>query len=321
MNILIINNTRIPAIKYGGTERVVWSLGKFLHKMGHKVTFLVGKGSYCPFGKIIEIDPEKPVADQIPTDVDVVHSFVPLRQEISKPYIVTIEGNGKPGEEFDLNTVFVSKNHAERHNSSNFVYNGLDPEDYGKVNWLMPREHLLFLGKASWKVKNVKDCILLAKVAEVNLAILGGRGFSFNKYISYKGMVGGERKNKLLNQGKALLFPVRWHEPFGIAITESMYFGCPVFGTTYGSLPELVTPETGLLSNSRSDLLEAIYNIKAYDRRKIHQHVLENFHAEKMAKDYLHFYEQVMNGHILNPVKPSLVIDEDEEEGLLPFYD
>lgn len=319
MNILIINNTRIPALKYGGTERVVWSLGKFLHKMGHKITFLVGKGSYAPFGKIIEIDPKKHITQQIPSDVDVVHSFIPFRRPISKPYIVTIEGNGKPGEEFDINTVFVSKNHANRHNSNKFVYNGIDPDDYGKVNWYTSREHLLFLGKASWKVKNLKDCILLAKVAETKLAILGGRGFSFNPYISYKGMVGGERKNRLLNQGKALLFPVRWHEPFGIAITESMYFGCPVFGTTYGSLPELVTEETGLLSNSRSDILEAIYNIGSYDRRKIHQYVLDNFHAEKMAKDYLQLYEQVMNGQILNPSTPALL--PSEKEGLLPFYD
>ena len=33
---------------------------------------------------------------------------------------------------------------------------------------------------------------------------------------------------------------MRWHEPFGIALIEALYFGCPVFGTPYGSLPEIV---------------------------------------------------------------------------------
>ena len=53
-------------------------------------------------------------------------------------------------------------------------------------------------------------------------------------------MVGGTNKTKLLNQSKGLLFPVRWHEPFGLAILESLHYGCPVFGTPRGSCLKLV---------------------------------------------------------------------------------
>ncbi|MEF9931013.1 MAG: glycosyltransferase, partial [Bacteroidales bacterium] len=54
-------------------------------------------------------------------------------------------------------------------------------------------------------------------------------------------MIGGEQKLNILKESKGLIFPVIWNEPFGLAITESLYCGAPVFGTPYGSLPELIT--------------------------------------------------------------------------------
>ena len=57
MNITIVLGDKIPSIKYGGTQRVMLYLGKQLDKRGHKVTFIAGKGSYCPFAKVIELDP------------------------------------------------------------------------------------------------------------------------------------------------------------------------------------------------------------------------------------------------------------------------
>jgi len=48
MNILIVINSVIPALKYGGTERVMWYLGKELALMGHSVHFLAAEGCiYC----------------------------------------------------------------------------------------------------------------------------------------------------------------------------------------------------------------------------------------------------------------------------------
>lgn len=43
------------------------------------------------------------------------------------PALVTVHGNGKPGEVFNRNTVFLSQDHARRHHSTCFVYNGLTP--------------------------------------------------------------------------------------------------------------------------------------------------------------------------------------------------
>ena len=71
-------------------------------------------------------------------------------------------------------------------------------------------------------------------------------------------MVGGTQKTGLLNASRGLIFPVRWHEPFGLAVIESLYFGCPVFSTPYGALPELVPVHCGVLSDQASVLAEAV---------------------------------------------------------------
>ncbi len=68
----------------------------------------------------------------------------------------------------------------------------------------------------------------------------------------------------LLNQSKGLIFPVLWHEPFGLAITESLFYGCPIFGTPYGALPEIVQSEYGFLSNDSKELINAIKEVKKY---------------------------------------------------------
>jgi glycosyltransferase involved in cell wall biosynthesis len=116
-----------------------------------------------------------------------------------------------------------------------------------------------------------------------------------------------------------MLFPVRWHEPFGLAITESLYFGCPVFGTPYGSLTEIVTKDIGYLSASKNELAEALQYIDQYDRKRCHERVMDQFTATHMMQQYLQKYEIVLNGHTLNHHPP--VLKEIQDEKFLPFRD
>lgn len=39
MHILFVNQAPIPVFAYGGTERVIWDLGKSLVKLGHRVSY------------------------------------------------------------------------------------------------------------------------------------------------------------------------------------------------------------------------------------------------------------------------------------------
>jgi glycosyltransferase involved in cell wall biosynthesis len=301
-------------------------LGKELVKMGHQVTFLVSKGSSCEFARVLFYDPSRKLSEQIPSLTDIVHfNFVPT-EPIEKPNLVTIHGNCNDFREFDLNAVFVSKNHASRFGSNSFVYNGLDWDDYGNPDLLSKRNSFHFLGKAAWRVKNVQGAIDAIKATKnEELMVLGGHrlnlkmGFRFtlSSRIHFYGMVGGEGKHLLLNQSKGLIFPVRWNEPFGLALIESLYFGCPVFGTPYGSLPEIVIPEVGFLSSRSDELVREIGNVERFSRLQCHDYALEMFNSKKMAGQYLEKYLIVLNGGKLNASPPRLI--EKQTEKLLEW--
>lgn len=326
MNILIFNNAILPVTKYGGIERIVWWLGKELSRQGHNVTFLAKEGTKSDFAKVLIYNPNISINQQIPDYIDVVHLDDKPTEPISKPYIIMISGNINDFEELDINAVFVSKNHANRYQSEAFAYNGLDLADYEIPTFTQKRTHLHFLAKAAWRVKNVKGAIDIARKSNNKLAVLGGTrlnikmGFRFTPYpsIRFYGMIGGEEKNQLLNTSKGLLFPVLWHEPFGLAIIESLYMGSPIFGTPYGSLPELVIPEVGFLSNKKSELVNQISNIDIYDNKKCHEYVADNFTIKQTANSYLKYYEMVLNKQNINQTPPKLI---EQTSKFLPFYE
>jgi glycosyltransferase involved in cell wall biosynthesis len=327
MHILIVNNSVIPVTAYGGTERVIWYLGKELLALGHRVSYLVAPGSHCPFAPVQHLVPGKPLAEQIPEGIDVVHFHFQPAEVIPVPYVVTQHGNVNDQREFDRNTLFVSGNHARRFGSSAFVYNGLDWNDYGRPG-NVKRAGFHFLGDASWRVKNVKGAIrVITETKKERLHVLGGRRLNFrmgfrltlSPRVTFHGMVGGARKLELLQRSKGLVFPVRWHEPFGLALIESLYFGCPVFGTPYGALPEIVTPDTGVLSASRSVLTRAAEESASFSAAHCHQYAADQFNARRMALSYLNYYEQVLSGRPVNAEPPKLL--EVQAEKFLPWED
>ncbi|MES2893890.1 MAG: glycosyltransferase [Bacteroidota bacterium] len=325
MHVCIVNNSKIPALMYGGTERVIWWLGKELVRLGHRVTYIVAEGSHCPFANVVAYDSTRPINELIPSDVDVVHLHHAANETPVKPYLVTMHGNLNEQYLLDINTVFVSRNHAARFGSDCFVHNGIDPEDYGKPTLTGKRNSIHFLGDAAWRVKNVRGAISIARKARVPIEVIGGRRFNFNMGIRltfdpnarFHGMKGGQEKNDTLDRSKALLFPVLWHEPFGLAIIESLYFGCPVIATPYGSLPELVPWTVGFLSANSNELVNAVKNVGIFDPQVCHDHVLRHFTSAIMTQKYLGFYEQVANGAPLNAVAPQL--KQVQQEKFLPF--
>ncbi|BDD04585.1 glycosyltransferase [Aureibacter tunicatorum] len=305
MHILIVDNIKIPVINYGAVERFVWWIGKELSNQGHEVSYLVKKGSYCPFGKVYTYDLNKPISVQIPKGVDVLHLNNPLDEDLDFPFLITCHGNYPFFEYHHENTVFVSQNHANRYNADTYVYIGLDFDEYGKVDWNASRDYNLFLANTENKKKNVKGAISICEKINQKLAIVGGDGNS-NHLIQFKGMVGGFKKNKIINGGRALLFPVIWNEPFGVALIESLYFGLPVIGTPYGSLPELINEEVGYLSFDDWELESALLHADNFDRSLCHQYVLDEFDHITMTNKYISLYEKVLNGEKLNKRKPIL---------------
>lgn len=176
------------------------------------------------------------------------------------------------------------------------------------------QEYFHFLANASWKVKNVKGAISITKQAKEKLAVLGGSRLNFNMgfrftpdlHVRFNGKITDAQKQFFLSKSKGLIFPVLWHEPFGLAIIESLFFGCPVFGTTYGSLPELVTSEVGFLSNSESSLAQALKDVPGYCRQRCHEYAADTFNAGAMAEGYAKLYEQVLCGEYLHRTAPAV---------------
>lgn len=312
MHVLQVLNHVVPAVRYGGTERVVWWLSKELDRMGHQVTLLAPPGSSCNFAGVLPYESSKPLGPQVPGDVDIVHIHNHRLPALAVPTIYTFHGNLFAAGSLHENTVFISANQAERHGGKVYVHNGLDLEEYGQPEWDAQREHLVFLAKAAWKVKNVRDSIAIARQAGETIVIAGGTRLNFkmgfrltlDRNARFLGMVDHRRKTWILNRGLALLFPVRWPEPFGLALIESLYFGNPVFGTPFGSLPEIVNEDVGFLSASRSELVRQLRHLEQFDRRRCNEYVCDRFNSTRMAKNYVDLYDRVCNGERLHEQRP-----------------
>jgi glycosyltransferase involved in cell wall biosynthesis len=263
---------------------------------------------------------EEDIRQLIPKDVDIIHLFSSPKFEFEKPLIVTCHGNGQVGEKFHRNTVFLSKKHAENHNSKAYVYNGIDLEEYPfgerkKNNW----KDFLFLAKASWKVKNLNHCLKACKNQKKQLHIAGGWKLTFSSFIHSYGLVNQVQKIQLLKKCDALLWPVRWHEPFGIAVIEAMAMGLPVISSSYGSLPELLSPETGILCKNYEDFERAISVMpKNYDSLELRDYVSQKFSSKIMVNNYLKLYEKVLNKEFLNLQEPRYLSTENPQK-LLDF--
>ena len=314
MNILLICDARLPVFAYGGTERVVWDLANALSAMGHHVGLLAAAGTACPFAEVLSIDPRRPLSSQVPDNTDIVHFFnrPDFDPDLDFPsYVYTQQGNEINPRPMPLNTVFVSENHAHRFGSDQYVHNGLDWAPYGAPDFARSRKWVHFLGNAAWKVKNLRGAMQVARDAGEILAVLGGyrlnfkRGFRFtiSPSVKFFGMVGGQKKLDLLNSSRGLIFPVIWDEPFGLAVIESLYFGCPVFASRRGSLPELVNADTGFLSNDLAELALALRE-RQFDALACHQHAVERFNANRMAESYIEKYKKVISGASLSPTRP-----------------
>ena len=109
------------------------------------------------------------------------------------------------------------------------------------------------------------------------------------------GEIGGASKDSFLGEAKALLFPVEWAEPFGLVMIESLATGTPVIAWRRGSVPEVIQDgATGFIVDSIEDGVAAVTKLDRIDRRACRRDFETRFTSERMAKDYLQVYEDVI---------------------------
>jgi glycosyltransferase involved in cell wall biosynthesis len=258
MHVALYSNSRLPVRGYGGTQRVVVWLARGLVELGHRVTLLAPTGSRLREAEVIELDPDavrKPAFDLthfIPDSIDLLHAHARLARVLSCPTIFTLHGNRAEGTA-PPNTIFLSANHARRHGGTAFVYNGVDPSEY--TFRPIKGGYDLFLGRLH-RVKGYRWAVQGAKRAGKRLIVAGGWRPSLRRSLRFAGAVDGAHKADLLADAECLWMPALWDEPFGLTLVEAMMSGTPVLGTRRGALPEIVTPDAGLLGNTLEELVE-----------------------------------------------------------------
>src|SRR5207245_10539190 len=80
--------------------------------------------------------------------------------------------------------------------------------------------------------------------------------------VEFLGEISDGEKSAFLGQASALLFPIDWPEPFGLAMIEAMACGTPVIAWNCGSVPELVDDGiTGFIVDSEDAAVAALRRI------------------------------------------------------------
>jgi glycosyltransferase involved in cell wall biosynthesis len=111
----------------------------------------------------------------------------------------------------------------------------------------------------------------------------------------YLGEVPHERKLELLSRAKALLFPIRWNEPFGMVMLESMACGTPVLAFPEGAAPEVVEDgKTGFLCDDEAAMVEALGRVDQLSRADCRAAVEGYFSTHRMVADHIALYEELV---------------------------
>ncbi len=113
--------------------------------------------------------------------------------------------------------------------------------------------------------------------------------------IEFIGEIGAAEKPEFLANALALLFPIRWPEPFGLVMIEAMACGTPVIGWNRGSVPEVIEPgRSGYIVRSEREALEAIRQVERLEPREVRAAFERRFTARHMAEAYLDLYRTVL---------------------------
>jgi glycosyltransferase involved in cell wall biosynthesis len=123
--------------------------------------------------------------------------------------------------------------------------------------------------------------------------------------IEFLGEISEPEKNELLGNAYALLFPIGWPEPFGLAMIEAMACGTPVIAYAHGSVPEVVDEgKTGFVVRNEDEAVEALEKkVEGLSRTVCRRVFEERFSADRMAREY-----SVVYSYLCEPESTSRMI-------------
>jgi glycosyltransferase involved in cell wall biosynthesis len=184
------------------------------------------------------------------------------------------------------------------------VYHGIPPEQFTFSD--SPGRHLVFLGRISPEKRPDRaieiahragrPLKIAAKIDAVDAAYHRDRiePLLAAAHVEFVGEVDDAAKNALLGSAAALLFPIDWPEPFGLAMIEAMACGTPVIAWNNGSVKEIVEHGvTGFIVDSMEGAVAAVRQAERLDRRAVRAAFEKRFSARVMASSYAQLYSRL----------------------------
>jgi len=250
-------------------------------------------------------------------EFDVIHCHtdylgLPLARASRVPTLLTLHGRLDLPEAHAVYRAapgvgFVSVSDAQRAPLSGVrwaatVYHGLPPDLYRFHS--APGRYLVFLGRISPE-KQPDAAIRVAVQAGIPLKIAAKvdpadveyfatvvRPLLDHPLVEFLGEVDDRQKNELLGQALALLFPVDWPEPFGLALVEALACGTPVIARPRGSVPEIVHHgRTGFLCETEKQMAAATIRVASLSRAACRREFEERFSVSSMVSAYERVYD------------------------------
>lgn len=326
--------TPVPPSLYGGIELVVDRLARGLHDAGHDVLLFTTGDSTCPVPRrwlLAEAEGDRigmsvpeirhvMAAYDVVRDAHIVHDHTVLGPIYAErfggpPVVTTVHG---PFNE-ELADIYgriadrvpvVAVSHAQCRPVPHIpiarvIHHGIDASEFPFGDGA--GGYALFLGRLS-PDKGAHRAIEVARKAGIPLLLAGKMRETWeHEYFhsevephlgpgaEYLGEVPHEEKVRLLAGARALLFPIRWNEPFGLVMLEALACGTPVLAFPEGAAPEVVEHgRTGFLCEDEASMAEALTKIDTIDRRACRAAVEGYFSTERMVREHLELYERVL---------------------------
>jgi glycosyltransferase involved in cell wall biosynthesis len=186
------------------------------------------------------------------------------------------------------------------------IYNAINFSKYNLVNKLSEDAPLIFLSRLE-RLKGAHEAIQIA-IDTGNRLILAGNisplpdeqeyfkneiePFINGANIIYVGALDDEGKNRYLGMAKAMLFPAKTEEAFGMVMIEAMACGTPVIAYANAAIPEIIEEGiNGFLVNNASEMKEKIKDVSSLNRILVRNSTINRFDVKVVAHQYLSLFE------------------------------